>query len=151
MAILKFLKPNRQPPLLIYTPHNAIPPIPLHRIPSTNSATAIPPRAVMGSKPRIPVSTAVRRLRRRLSNSSRRLRKRQVSRHIGGAASSSSVSGKLAALRNLIPSENAADTKPDQLFRETADYIVLLKTQVLVLQKLVDFYGSQSQENREGG
>lgn len=155
MAFLKFLKPNRQPPYL-YTP--PITPFLQSRYtvfpPPTPPPTpaAIPPRAVMGSKPRIPVSTAVRRLRRRLSNSSRRLRKRQLSHHIGGAApsSSSSVSGKLAALRNLIPSENAADTKPDQLFRETADYIVLLKTQVLVLQKLVDFYGSQSQENREG-
>ncbi|XP_057771164.1 transcription factor UPBEAT1 [Salvia miltiorrhiza] len=110
----------------------------------------------MGSKPRIPAPTAVGRLKRRLSNSSRRLRKRQLcprsSTHIGGAAAAaaaSSVSGKLAALRNLIPSA-IADTKPDQLFRETADYIVLLETQVLVLQKLVDFYGSQSQENRDG-
>ncbi|KAH6791211.1 hypothetical protein C2S51_006217 [Perilla frutescens var. frutescens] len=104
----------------------------------------------MGSKPRISVPTAVRRLRRRLSNSSTRLRKRQLSCHRSstGTGCATSVSGKLAALRNLIPSENA-DAKPEQLFRETADYIVLLKTQVLVLQKLVDFYGSQSQENRD--
>ncbi|XP_047958965.1 uncharacterized protein LOC125204362 [Salvia hispanica] len=102
----------------------------------------------MGSKPRIPAATAAGRLKRRLSSSSRRLRKRQLCAR-NSADTDSSVSGKLAALRSLIPS-GIGDAKPEQLFRETADYIVLLKTQVLVLQKLVDFYGSQSQENRDG-
>ncbi|KAL8475804.1 hypothetical protein ACS0TY_028457 [Phlomoides rotata] len=102
----------------------------------------------MASKPKISASTAVRRLRRRLSNSKRRQRKQFCQRrstHIDGGAS---VSDKLEALRNLIPSETA-EIKPEQLFRETADYIVLLKTQVLFLQKLVDFYGSQSPEIRD--
>ncbi|KAI3462889.1 hypothetical protein Pfo_019552 [Paulownia fortunei] len=103
----------------------------------------------MGSKPRISMPTAsMRKLRRKSYNSSRRLSKPEA-RHrratnIGGG---SSVSDKLEALKNLIPSENP-EMKPDQLFEETADYIVLLKTQVFVLQKLIDFYGSQPQENR---
>ncbi|KAG6425509.1 hypothetical protein SASPL_115950 [Salvia splendens] len=69
----------------------------------------------MGSKPRIPASTAAGRLKRRLSNSSRRLRKRQLCPR-NFANSDSSVSGKLAALRSLIPS-GIGDAKPDQLFR----------------------------------
>lgn len=117
------------------------------RISSTASSAA-----VMGSKPRIPVPTAARRLRRRSSYSNRRppskpqaVRHRR-STHVGGATA---VSDKLAALKNLVPSQNKAETKADQLFRETADYIVLLETQVLVLQKLVDFYGSQPQEKQD--
>ncbi|PIM98019.1 hypothetical protein CDL12_29505 [Handroanthus impetiginosus] len=98
----------------------------------------------MGSKPKTMVSAAVKRLRRRSPSSNRRLRKRQVCHR--KSADGASVSHKLEALRNLIPSQKA-EIKPDQLFQETADYIVLLKTQVFVLQKLIDFYGSQPQEN----
>ncbi|XAR71293.1 hypothetical protein NMG60_11028489 [Bertholletia excelsa] len=46
---------------------------------------------------------------------------------------SSSLSDKLEALRSLIPSPNR-EKKANQLFQETAGYIVLLKTQVLILQ-----------------
>ncbi|KAL7101004.1 hypothetical protein ACP275_08G030000 [Erythranthe tilingii] len=108
----------------------------------------------MGLKPRIDIPTAVGRLRRRPPHSKRRLAKPRVlcsrhrrSTHICGGAS---VSDKLDALRNLVPSQNAEKIKPDNdLFEETADYIVLLKTQVLVLQKLVDLYGSKTpQENQ---
>ncbi|KAL8044180.1 hypothetical protein ABFS82_08G030000 [Erythranthe guttata] len=110
----------------------------------------------MGLKPRIHVPAAVGRLRRsRPPHSKRKLAKPRVlssshrrrSTHIGGGAS---VSDKLDALRNLVPSQNAEMINPDQdLFEETADYIVLLKTQVLVLQKLVDLYGSNTpQENQ---
>ncbi|XP_050228830.1 uncharacterized protein LOC126678020 [Mercurialis annua] len=60
--------------------------------------------------------------------------------------SSSKVSDKLEALKNLIPANNGDTVKPDQLFQETADYIVLLKTQVFVLQKLIQFYGSNAAE-----
>ncbi|GFP90401.1 hypothetical protein PHJA_001184000 [Phtheirospermum japonicum] len=93
----------------------------------------------------------MKKLRRKSSHTSRR-----SSRPEGGgchrAASidgGASVADKLEALKNLVPSENNSEIKPDQLFQETADYIVLLKTQVFVLQKLIDFYGSQQpQENR---
>ncbi|KAM0001508.1 putative transcription factor IBH1-like, bHLH domain-containing protein [Helianthus debilis subsp. tardiflorus] len=64
---------------------------------------------------------------------------------------SSSVSDKLEALKNLIPAQEtdgsdsvSTASSADQLFKETADYILLLRTQVSILQKLVDFYGSCS-------
>ncbi|KAL8193478.1 hypothetical protein R6Q57_026613 [Mikania cordata] len=61
----------------------------------------------------------------------------------------SSVSDKLEALKNLIPTQeiDGADdgvSSADKLFKETADYILLLRTQVSMLQKLVDFYGASS-------
>ncbi|KAK7847839.1 hypothetical protein CFP56_006140 [Quercus suber] len=40
------------------------------------------------------------------------------------------VSDKLEALKSLIPASTDETVKPDQLFQETAEYIVLLKTQV---------------------
>lgn len=62
--------------------------------------------------------------------------------------STSKVSDKLEALKNLIPPHDGEIVKPDQLFQQTADYIVLLRTQVVILQKLVDFYGStETDEN----
>ncbi|GLU01838.1 hypothetical protein SLE2022_191200 [Rubroshorea leprosula] len=59
----------------------------------------------------------------------------------------SKVSDKLEALKNLIPSHTGEASKPDQLFKETAKYIVLLRTQVVILQKLIDFYGSSEKQN----
>ncbi|KAL9677415.1 hypothetical protein QQ045_005644 [Rhodiola kirilowii] len=50
------------------------------------------------------------------------------------------VSDKLQALQSLIPTSGEIDA--DELFRETADYIILLKTQVSVLQGMIQFYGS---------
>ncbi|KAF5748932.1 hypothetical protein HS088_TW04G00893 [Tripterygium wilfordii] len=59
------------------------------------------------------------------------------------------LSDKLEALKKLIPAHNnnnnnnnnGKTVKPDDLFQETADYIVLLKTQVVILQKLIHLYG----------
>ncbi|KAG6424005.1 hypothetical protein SASPL_114414 [Salvia splendens] len=96
----------------------------------------------MASKP-------TRRLTRQYSaKSSRRLRKPQESCHrrAGQPGGASSVSDKLEALKSLIPTDTD-EIKPDQLYEETANYIVLLKTQVFVLQKLIDFSGSQSHSN----
>ncbi|OAY56902.1 uncharacterized protein LOC110610041 [Manihot esculenta] len=56
------------------------------------------------------------------------------------------VSAKLETLKNLIPAHNGEIIKAEHLFQETADYIVLLKTQVFVLQRLVEFYGSTTTE-----
>lgn len=96
---------------------------------------------IMGSKPRMS-TPAASTTTRKSPNSSRRLQK-PVERHrmSGGA----SVSDKLEALKSLIPSQSP-EIKPEQLFQETADYIALLKTQVFVLQKLIDFYASQHQQ-----
>lgn len=55
--------------------------------------------------------------------------------------SSNLVTSKLDALKSLIPTQNGDEVNADQLFKETADYILLLRTQVSVLQKLVEFYG----------
>ncbi|KAL3636568.1 hypothetical protein CASFOL_018867 [Castilleja foliolosa] len=107
----------------------------------------------MGLKKATSTATdTMKKLRRKSSHTTRRPSRpegggchRSAVGHIDGA----SVSDKLEALKNLIPSENKAEIKPDQLFQDTADYIVMLKTQVFVLQKLIDFYGSQqSQDNR---
>lgn len=64
-----------------------------------------------------------------------------------GKCKSNKLSQKLKALKNLIPSQNEDEVKPDQLFKETADYIVFLRTRVLILQKLVEFYGNNNNEN----
>ncbi|KAJ8549952.1 hypothetical protein K7X08_033659 [Anisodus acutangulus] len=44
---------------------------------------------------------------------------------------------------------NNDDVKGDQLFEETADYIVLLRTQVFVLQKLLDLYDNDSGQSQD--
>ena len=59
------------------------------------------------------------------------------------------VSDKLEALKSIIPACTEETVKPDQLFQETADYIVLLKTQVVILQRLLQFYGSSTDSDRD--
>ncbi|KAG5535181.1 hypothetical protein RHGRI_023087 [Rhododendron griersonianum] len=100
----------------------------------------------MSSRQKSPTTRPMRGGTRRRQNSQRRrLRRAQNSSRTAaatGGSCSSVVSDKLEALKNLIPAHANGERKPDQLFQETADYIVLLKTQVLILQRLVDFYGS---------
>ncbi|KAK8553173.1 hypothetical protein V6N13_089387 [Hibiscus sabdariffa] len=54
------------------------------------------------------------------------------------------ISDKLEALKSLIPRNDENESngvgKVEQLFQETADYIITLKTQAFVLQKLIEFY-----------
>ncbi|CAJ1947094.1 unnamed protein product [Sphenostylis stenocarpa] len=59
---------------------------------------------------------------------------------------SQKLSQKLEALKNLIPTTNSEEeaVKPDQLFKETADYIVLLRARVVVLQKLIEYYDNSN-------
>ncbi|KAL6961210.1 hypothetical protein U1Q18_038976 [Sarracenia purpurea var. burkii] len=89
---------------------------------------------------------------RRIPKSQRRFyRTRKISKTVvnGGSDAppcSSSVSDKLEALRNLIPAQDG-EVKSDQLFQKTADYIVLLQTQALILQRLLDFYGSNDEND----
>ncbi|KAM3713121.1 hypothetical protein ACB094_01G230900 [Castanea mollissima] len=87
--------------------------------------------------------------RRRLQARSTSCRARRSSINIknGGRTTCSKskvVSDKLEALKSLIPAYTDETVKPDQLFQETADYIVLLKTQVVILQRLLQFYGSST-------
>ncbi|PRQ53399.1 hypothetical protein RchiOBHm_Chr2g0166071 [Rosa chinensis] len=61
------------------------------------------------------------------------------------------VSAKLETLKNLIPngkSSSASAVQADKLFQDTADYIVLLRTQVVILQKLIEV-GSSSIEKED--
>lgn len=105
------------------------------------------------------LKTTLRRTRTKLLR--RRRRRRRAAHAISSYCRSRSrgrssffsnngkVSAKLEALKNLIPSgqvNNGDDdnktVKADQLFQETADYIILLRTRVLILQSLIQFYGS---------
>ncbi|EEF36304.1 conserved hypothetical protein [Ricinus communis] len=88
-------------------------------------------------------TSILERRRRRLIHVRRRLCKKAQR---SSTCSSSKVSHKLEALKNLIPANNGEIVKADQLFQETADYIVLLRTQVFVLQRLIQFYGSSTTE-----
>ncbi|XP_010441040.1 PREDICTED: uncharacterized protein LOC104724278 [Camelina sativa] len=69
-------------------------------------------------------------------------------------------SEKLQALKSLLPppskttekscqdaevENDSGSVETEQLFQETADYIVRLRTQVVVLQKLIEIYGSSGQ------
>ncbi|XWS32956.1 hypothetical protein CRYUN_Cryun22dG0035400 [Craigia yunnanensis] len=63
---------------------------------------------------------------------------------------SKQVSDKLETLKSLIPHVQDGSNevvKTEQLFQETADYIIVLKTQVFVLQKLIEFYDDDGSRN----
>ncbi|XAR51671.1 hypothetical protein NMG60_11006365 [Bertholletia excelsa] len=100
----------------------------------------------MSCRRKSPVTRPMRRTRR--PNSQKRLcRDRKSSTPcviVGSSHEFCSVSDKLEALKSLIPAQEG-EMKAEQLFQETANYIVLLKTQILILQKLVDLYGSGDQ------
>ncbi|GFY82943.1 hypothetical protein Acr_02g0011830 [Actinidia rufa] len=89
-------------------------------------------------------TTRTMRTRRRLKRICRAEKNPRAAVNGGACAS---LSDKLEALKSLIPAPDG-ERKPEELFQETADYIVLLKTQVLILQRLVDFYGSNQNQNQ---
>ncbi|KAF8012877.1 hypothetical protein BT93_I0901 [Corymbia citriodora subsp. variegata] len=114
-------------------------------------------------------SAAASRRRRRASNLARACmtkRRRLAGRGTCSSSLSSSspsssslsssndvVSEKLEALKNLIPvTKSSGDdaVAADELFQETADYILRLRTQVVILQKLIHFYGSADLPEKEG-
>nr|GLL39161.1 uncharacterized protein LOC107060289 [Ipomoea trifida]GMD49862.1 transcription factor PAR2-like [Ipomoea batatas] len=100
----------------------------------------------MGSRPTTPSSgdLPMRKTRRRSSR-----RRTPCKGGAGdGAPAYSSVSEKLEALKQLIPALNG-ERKAEQLFQETADYIVLLRTQVSILQKLIDIYAADTNPHRQ--
>ncbi|XP_028796589.1 uncharacterized protein LOC114752038 [Neltuma alba] len=73
---------------------------------------------------------------------SRACRARRSLKHM---EAKSKLSDKLQVLKKLIPGQSGETIKSDQLFQETADYIVLLRTRVVILQKLIEFYGKVSE------
>ncbi|CAK9324110.1 unnamed protein product [Citrullus colocynthis] len=99
-------------------------------------------------KHRIPWKQSTRRTVLRSRYGSRILRARRNHKN-GGKACTSDVSAKLESLQSLIPtrSEDGGHRRAEELFQQTADYIVLLKNQVFVLQRLIEFYGSGDLEN----
>ncbi|CAI9264851.1 unnamed protein product [Lactuca saligna] len=126
--------------------------ISIHRTPKRNpNNSSVSPISfpVMGSTTtRRPKNFPARRVIRR-SISSHQRRSRSLHYKSITTSSHSSVSNKLQALKHLIPAQelesDAAIGSTDKLFQETADYILLLRTRVSILQKLVDFYCSSSQ------
>ncbi|KAL3376471.1 hypothetical protein AABB24_003081 [Solanum stoloniferum] len=102
----------------------------------------------MGSRPKNSSSLRLRRSRRNSSNE--KLPKNGVDNNSTNAAgddNSISISEKLEALKQLLPVNND-ELKADQLFEETAGYIVLLRTQIFVLQKLLDFCDDASGQSQ---
>ncbi|RDX72633.1 hypothetical protein CR513_47845, partial [Mucuna pruriens] len=99
---------------------------------------------------KLSIKRATRTRRRR-----RQPQKRKATSSIGsfksmqGKCKSNKLSQKLEALKNLIPTHNGQTVKPDQLFKETADYIVLLRTRLLLLQKLIQYYGNNNNNENE--
>ncbi|XP_030467542.2 uncharacterized protein LOC115686403 [Syzygium oleosum] len=97
-------------------------------------------------------TTASRRRRRQGANKLAHACMSKRRRLGGGTCSSSSsssndvVSEKLEALKNLIPvaRDGGGDgtVAAEELFQETADYILRLRTQVVILQKLIHISGS---------
>ncbi|XWS40981.1 hypothetical protein CRYUN_Cryun17cG0041800 [Craigia yunnanensis] len=91
-------------------------------------------------------SRRARNIARKRVVHARGCKRRRLSKHC-----SKQVSDKLEALKSLIPHHvhNGSDeiVKTEQLFQETADYIIVLKTQVFVLQKLIEFYDDDGSGN----
>ncbi|KAL5987363.1 hypothetical protein ACLOJK_038528 [Asimina triloba] len=73
-------------------------------------------------------------------------KKRCGRRHQSSPLNARGVSDRLQALKELIPSAAAEMGSADQLFEETADYILFLRRQVQVLQGLVHFYSTKEEE-----
>ncbi|KAL5080314.1 hypothetical protein RYX36_008735 [Vicia faba] len=77
-----------------------------------------------------------------VKKATRRTRRKQMEEK---CKSKKKLSQKLKALKNLIPSHHRDEVKTDELFKETADYIVFLRTRVFILQKLVEIYGNNNE------
>lgn len=144
----------------------------LSRSPPPPKLTHTVSLSTMGSKPMRDTKMVSRRARKGLvAISHKRICRRQNSRtsihYVNDDRSpnfASSVTDKLEALKKLIPVavavpvvvnnnniNNEDDIKAtDQLFKQTADYILLLRTQVSILQGLVDFYedGSSAHDSQ---
>ncbi|KAJ8750166.1 hypothetical protein K2173_014081 [Erythroxylum novogranatense] len=94
------------------------------------------------SKSLVKTTTSRRRSTTSVAASRRRVHPLAVTPQRKNGKGLSKVSDKLEALKNLIPTQYGDNVKADQLFQETADYIVQLRTQIFVMQRLIKFYGS---------
>ncbi|KAG7548508.1 hypothetical protein ISN44_As12g036900 [Arabidopsis suecica] len=101
----------------------------------------------------------MRILKTQRSREGRRSKKNGNKRTNVSSCGGDKFSEKLQALKSLLPpatttepsrqdayvEEDSGSGVTEQLFQETADYIVRLRTQVVVLQKLIEIYGSSDQ------
>ncbi|CAL9224273.1 unnamed protein product [Arabidopsis halleri] len=101
----------------------------------------------------------MRILKTRRPRGGRRSKKIGNKRTNASSCGGEKFSDKLQALKSLLPpattteqtrqdayvEEDSGSGETEQLFQETADYIVRLRTQVMVLQKLIKIYGSSDQ------
>ncbi|KAH1100012.1 hypothetical protein AAZX31_13G042700 [Glycine max] len=101
---------------------------------------------------KLSLKRATKRITRRRRRNPHNHRKRSTSTTIDPfkpkCSNNNKVCEKLETLKNLIPGGEEA-VKPDQLFKETAEYIVLLRTRVVVLQKLIEYYGNKDDTQDE--
>ncbi|KAK4767596.1 hypothetical protein SAY86_015346 [Trapa natans] len=98
----------------------------------------------------------MRKARGRSALASRLLSRRHQQGKRRRNSSPDQVSEKLESLRSLIPAgrdrdrgseEDAVAPAADRLFLETADYILGLRAQVVVLQRLIQLYGCDCSED----
>ncbi|KAK4360718.1 hypothetical protein RND71_019670 [Anisodus tanguticus] len=104
----------------------------------------------MGSRPQNSTCSRMRRARRKSTNQKRP--------KLTGTDDNNYSSISADLITNIVSERHSAqeklsinndDVKGDQLFEETADYIVLLRTQVFVLQKLLDLYDNNSGQSQD--
>nr|DAD31431.1 TPA_asm: hypothetical protein HUJ06_010282 [Nelumbo nucifera] len=100
----------------------------------------------MSSRPKSLLKTL-----RRKRNSRRRFRPRlcgvrkRLTNTADGGRVQVGISQKLQALKSLIPARDG-EMKTERLFKETAEYIVFLRAQVEILQRLIEFYGTDEKQ-----
>lgn len=84
-------------------------------------------------------SSYKRSIRRRRSNVSSVMKKRR------SRSSSTRLDQRVSTLRNLVPNDDDDNVRSlEQLFTQTADYILSLQTRVRLMKTLVDVFGSSS-------
>ncbi|XP_010259452.1 PREDICTED: transcription factor UPBEAT1 [Nelumbo nucifera] len=100
----------------------------------------------MSSRPRSLLRTPRRKRSLRRQSRSRLCGARKCLRNVvNGGRVQMGISEKLETLKNLIPARQG-EMKADRLFKETAEYIVFLRAQVQILQRLIDFYGTDEKQ-----
>ncbi|AEE77575.1 hypothetical protein AtNW77_Chr3g0190621 [Arabidopsis thaliana] len=87
---------------------------------------------------------------RRRANVSSRTRVLHTCCGNGSSDGGKTVMEKLLALKSLLPPPvNVGGGETEELFQETAEYIVKLRTQVVVLKKLIEIYDNSSDQKKD--
>nr|KYP60385.1 hypothetical protein KK1_022789 [Cajanus cajan] len=93
---------------------------------------------------KLSIKRATRRRRRRRQPPQQRKISSSIATFKPMQKCNNGLSQKLQALKSLIPTHHGDTVIPDQLFKETADYIVFLRTRVALLHKLIEYYGNHN-------